>query len=53
MIMKFKGEGITNDAEVEVSSIKSMIPLNKKIKCMRSARGKALSAICHYYHLNK
>ena len=51
--MKFKGEGITNDAEVEVNIIKSMITLNKKMKCMRSAQGGALSAMCHYHHLNK
>ena len=51
--MKFKGEGITNDAEVEVSIIKSMIPLNKKMKCMRSTQGRALSDLCHYHYLNK
>ena len=51
MIMKFKGKGITIDAEVEVSIIKSVIPLNEKMKCMRSARGKALSTMCHYHHV--
>ena len=53
MIMKFKGEGITNDVELEVSIIKSMIPLKEKMKCMRSARSRSLSAMCHYHHLNK
>ena len=33
--------------------IKSMIPLKEKMKCVRLARDKALSAMCHYHHLNK
>ena len=50
---KFKRERIINDEKVEVSIHKSMIPLKEKMKCMRSTRDRALSAMCHYHHLKK